>query len=309
MRCAAYAAWPWRAHPLSVTGLAFDNPRASPIRGEGTTKTGKPLQVILEISMSNSDADLKLSLTFEEFPLSAKYDPEWVVSNKMGPNVLWLAESLNQIMQLEPGMRVLDMGCGTAISSIFFAKELGLQVWATDLWIGASDNWARIREADMEKHVFPIYAEAHSLPFANGFFDALVSLDAYHYFGTDDLYIDRYSQLVKTGGQIGIVVPGLTQEFTSGIPEHIAWWWEWDYCTFHSPEWWHNHWTKSGKVEVELADSLPNGWKHWSRWCEVLSDHHSTADDRRENLRRCSAMLEEDAGSNIGFTRMVARRI
>ena len=26
-------------------------------------------------------------------------------------------------MELEPGMRVLDMGCGKAISSIFLAKE------------------------------------------------------------------------------------------------------------------------------------------------------------------------------------------
>lgn len=51
----------------------------------------------------------------------------------MGPNVLWLAEALSQMMDLRPGMRVLDMGCGKAISSIFLAKEFGLEVWATDL--------------------------------------------------------------------------------------------------------------------------------------------------------------------------------
>ena len=97
----------------------------------------------------------------------------------MGPNVLWLTESLSQVMALKPGMRILDMGCGTAISSIFLAKEFDLQVWATDLWNPASKNWERVREAGLEDRVFPIHAEAHSLPFPGDFFDAIVSMDAY----------------------------------------------------------------------------------------------------------------------------------
>ena len=38
--------------------------------------------------------------------------------NLMGPNVPWLAEALSHVLDLQPGMRVLDMGCGRAISSI-----------------------------------------------------------------------------------------------------------------------------------------------------------------------------------------------
>jgi hypothetical protein len=34
----------------------------------------------------------KMSLTRDEFPLSAKYDPEWVFENQMGINALWLTE-------------------------------------------------------------------------------------------------------------------------------------------------------------------------------------------------------------------------
>ncbi len=50
-------------------------------------------------------------LSPSEFPRSSSYDLEWVVENLMGPNVLWLAESLTSVMDLRPGMRVLDMGC------------------------------------------------------------------------------------------------------------------------------------------------------------------------------------------------------
>ena len=131
--------------------------------------------------MSMSKKELAEALTLDEFPRSNGYDPEWVVENMMGPNVLWLTESLSQAMDLEPGMRVLDMGCGKAISSIFLAKEFDLEVWATDLWIKASENLERIRAAGLEDQVFPVHAEAHDLPYANGFFDAIVSMDSYHY--------------------------------------------------------------------------------------------------------------------------------
>ena len=64
------------------------------------------------------------------FPRASTYDPSWVHTNHMGPNVLWLTDALTQVLDLEPGMRVLDMGCGTALSSIFLAREFGVEVWA-----------------------------------------------------------------------------------------------------------------------------------------------------------------------------------
>ena len=73
----------------------------------------------------------------EKFPFSNKYDPNWVLDNSMGPNALWLTEWLCETMDLKPDMRVLDLGCGRALSSVFLAKEFGVQVWAYDLWIGS----------------------------------------------------------------------------------------------------------------------------------------------------------------------------
>jgi cyclopropane fatty-acyl-phospholipid synthase-like methyltransferase len=105
--------------------------------------------------------EMEMTTLNDEFPLSAKYDMHWVHKNEMGPNVLWITEALCQVMELKPGMRVLDMGCGTAMSSIFLAKEFDLQVWATDLWISATENFERICEAGLEDCVFPIHAEAH----------------------------------------------------------------------------------------------------------------------------------------------------
>jgi cyclopropane fatty-acyl-phospholipid synthase-like methyltransferase len=253
--------------------------------------------------MVYSKNELKEILANDQFPRSAKYDPEWVLENQMGPNVLWLAESLSQVMELKPSMRVLDLGCGKASSSIFLAKEFDLQVWGTDLWIKAEENWERVREANLEDQIFPIHAEAHSLPFAEQFFDAIVSMDAYHYFGTDELYLGYILRFLKTNGQIGIVVPGLQNEFGEHVPKHLNKYWNWEFFSFHSPDWWRRHWGKMGLVNVELADSDPEGWRHWMKWEKIIFEQ-----EKNEYAQQEADMLEVDAGRNLGFTRIVARK-
>ena len=157
----------------------------------------------------------------EWLPRSGAYDPAWVHENEMGPNALWLSEALCQVMQINPGMRVLDLGCGKAMSSIFLAKEYNVEVWAADLWINPTENLSRIREAGVEDHVFPIYSEARSLPFADGFFDAIVSLDSYHYYGTDVHYLENYLlKLLKEDGQIGIISPASPEAVPLPLPAH-----------------------------------------------------------------------------------------
>ncbi|MGC4043961.1 MAG: methyltransferase domain-containing protein [Armatimonas sp.] len=254
------------------------------------------------------DTILASRLNLPAYTRSAAYNPRWVLENLMGPNPLWLAEALVQHMDLKPGMRVLDMGCGKAITSIFLAQEFGVEVWATDLWVPPTENWGRIQQTEVSGRVFPIYAEAHALPFAEEFFDALVSMDAYHYFGTSDLYLSSYSRLVKPGGQIGIIVPGLATEFTDHLPEHIAPYWQSDFWSFHSPTWWRNHWQRSGRVEVELADLLPEGWRHWLLWNEVCLEYGFTPEQFQEWVIKEAEMLRTDAGRNLGFTRVVAHR-
>ena len=238
-----------------------------------------------------------------EFTRSAKYDRDWVLDNMMGPNALWLTESLAERMDLSPGMRVLDMGCGRGLSSIFLAKEYGAQVWAVDLWIDATETLGRIKDAGVEDRVFPIRAEARSLPFANGFFDAMVSVDAYHYFGTDDLYLESHAAgLVKPGGSMGIVVPGLVEELPSDEPpEHLRPYWEPAFFSLHSPAWWQRHWSRSGLVDVELADLIPDGWRLWMVSDQLWSERIGKPADEAE-------MLALDGGRTLGFTRMVARR-
>lgn len=240
-----------------------------------------------------------------DYPRASHYDPEWVFDNGMGWPVLWATEALTQVMALQPGMRVLDLGCGKAMSSIFLAREFGVDVWAAELWIPPTDNWRRIQKHGLAEQVIPLYAEAHALPFAQGYFDAIVSLGAYHYFGTDDYYLDTIIKFLKPGGQLGIVSPGLVAEFGREVPDHLqkvylggfdSW------TTFHSPDWWRWHWEKTQLVDIEVADLVPNGWQLWRQYDEILArllDNYNTAD---------LEALRQDEGRHIGLTRVLASR-
>ncbi len=240
----------------------------------------------------------------EEFPRAAHYDPRWLLENQMGLNALWLTEWLCRDMQLAPGMRVLDLGCGKALSSIFLAREYGVQVWATDLWIPATDNRRRIEQAGQQDCVFPIHCDARTLPYAEEFFDAIVCVDAYIYFGTDDLYLDYLHRFVKPGGRIGINVPGFMQDVDGPLPEHLLPFWAQECWTWHTVDWWRRLWARTGLVDVEVADVMPRGAELWLQWKRA----RALIEGETPSLLADIGVLEQDGGRHMGFVRMIAAR-
>lgn len=235
----------------------------------------------------------------ERFPRSNKYHPEWLIAGVSGgANSLWLTEWLTTVMELRPGMRVLDLGCGRAASSIFLHREFGVEVWATDLWFKAAENLQRIRDANAETHVFPIHADARSLPFAAEFFDAIISIDSFSYYGTDDLYLNYLAQFVRPGGLVGIAGAALMQEIAGPIPNHLNEWWTQDLWCLHSADWWRRHWERTGIVDVTVADSMLEGWQLWLDWHQVICP------DNRVEIET----LQVDQGSYLGYVRVVGCR-
>ncbi|GGL96388.1 SAM-dependent methyltransferase [Streptomyces fumigatiscleroticus] len=251
-------------------------------------------------------------LAHPRYPRSSAYDARWIVDHQMGPHPLWLLEWLAPALGLDtlpPGARVLDLGCGRALTSVFLAREYDLQVTAADLWIRPEENARQVAEAGVADRVLPVYAEAHDLPFGEGSFDAVVSIDAYQYFGTSDLYLPTLTRLLKPGGRIGVVVPALREEI-DGVepPEHLKPHWDPGFWAFHSPVWWHRHWTRSGAVEVGTADWQPDGWRDWLLWSEVCAEE--SQDEFMAGMARESvALLRADQGRALGFARVVGRRV
>jgi SAM-dependent methyltransferase len=238
-------------------------------------------------------------LLSDRFPRSSQYNPEWVLTHASGgANSLWLTEWLASALDLKPGMRVLDLGCGRASSSIFLRREFGVQVWATDLWFSATENIQRIRDAGVEDGVFPLHADARSLPFAPEFFDAIVCIDCFPYFGADDLYLNYLAQFVKPGFPIGIAGVGVLQEIEGSVPDHLRPMWGQDFWAIHSAAWWRRHWERTRILDVVVADNMPDGWQRWLEW------QRAVAPDNAVEIKA----VEDDGGRYLGYVRVVGRR-
>ena len=87
-------------------------------------------------------------------------------------------------------------------------------------------------------------------------------------------------------------------EIQESIPATLAAWWEPNMYCLHSASWWQSHWKKTGIVDVELADSMPDGWQFWLQWQAVVAPN---------NLVEIRA-IESDAGNNLGYVRVTGRR-
>jgi SAM-dependent methyltransferase len=147
--------------------------------------------------------------------------------------------------------------------------------------------------------VFPIHADARALPFPAEFFDAVVSIDSYFYYGTDDLFLQTLARFVRPGGVIGIAQAGFMHEVEGPIPEHLRAWWTQDqpWC-LHSAAWWRRHLSRTGILDVDLADSLADGWTFWRDWLKAIAP---------QNTVEIQA-LEADAGRCFGYVRVIGRR-
>ncbi|HMQ68788.1 MAG TPA: methyltransferase domain-containing protein [Ignavibacteria bacterium] len=184
------------------------------------------------------------------FPLSTKYNKEWVQNNSLGENVLFNLETLCDILKFKPGMRLLDLGCGKAISSIFLAKEFGVNVWAVDNKECPTSNYRRISEMNCEGIITPLKLEARYLPFPKEFFDIIIAVDSYLFFGTNIEYTDYISGFLKPGGQIGIVdVCYNSSPVTALLNESVNF--------AHSLKWWKDLWDSSESLTVKRAEVSP----------------------------------------------------
>lgn len=88
------------------------------------------------------------------------------------------------------------------------------------------------------------------------------------------------------------------QEIEGPVPEHLLHWWTNDLWCLHSLAWWRRHWERTGIMDIELADTLPDGWRLWLDW------HKAVAPDNAEEINA----LEADRGDYLGYVRLVGRR-
>lgn len=230
-----------------------------------------------------------------------RYDQNFVKTCMMGPNAMKMLEELLDKHPLTPGETILDLGCGMGLTSIFAAGEYGVRVFATDLWINPSENKKRFDELGFtSQQIIPISAEAHALPFADEFFDTIISIDAYHYFGLDTAYLGQHLlPLVKRGGRILIAVPGMKKDIHDRIPPEMSLSWSAeDLDTIHDAAYWKGILLATPDAEILSIEELEGYDECWSDW--LACDNEYAVSDR--------AAMEAGGGKYMNLLAIILRR-
>jgi SAM-dependent methyltransferase len=265
--------------------------------------------------------DIELEGLFETFPRIPMSDyPDlteysWGECHQgfMGAGGLFLVSEMSQDLGLKPGMRVLDLCCGHGASSIYLARHFEVDVSAVDLNIDSAENQKRVDQAGLAGRVTFFKMDARQLRFPQEHFDAIFCLNSYFYFGTDEAYLPYLARFLRPGGRIGITSPcyadGLTpdtpKEFLYDAPDFI------ESYNVHSPDWWRDHFGKTGLVELLNCEAHPKGREFWLddvRWL-LESTHPKDMDPAmREMALQQIIMLMTDQERFVTYLTLLAEK-
>ncbi len=219
------------------------------------------------------------------FPKASAFPDSIVKSKIMGPNPLKLCEELlgksaqviaeiggptRTACPFDEGSVMLDLGSGTGITSALLAREYGLMTYAVDLWSDPSENMRFFESLGLSnRDIVPVKADAaEGLPFAHGFFDGVVSIDSYNYFGRDAGYLDgKLLPYVKAGGYLCLAIPGMVRDCHDDLPECLLLSWTPDQLDYmHDIPWWRALLEQAESADIVSMFELSCHEEAWADW-------------------------------------------
>ena len=265
--------------------------------------------------------NIELEVLFQLFPrlpmseYPKLYDYSWKECHQgfLGAGGLFMVVEMAQKLELKKGMRVLDLCCGNATSSIFLAKHFDVNVAAVDLNVDPTQNQDRIIQADLTKRVTPFQMDAHHLQFPSEHFDAVFCMNSYFYFGTNDDYLPYLMKFLKPSGRIGISSPCYANELTPDTPHKFLY----DAPDFiesysvHSPNWWRNHFEKIDLVNILVCEDHTKGREFWLddvRWLLESSHPIEMKPFMRDMVLQQLVMLLADEERFVTYLTLIAEK-
>jgi cyclopropane fatty-acyl-phospholipid synthase-like methyltransferase len=117
------------------------------------------------------------------------------------------AERLNAVMAarlaVEPGMRVLDVGCGVGGSACFIAAATGAQVVGISNSRPGLEEAARFAKAQHVDHLVSFqFGEMQQIPFPDASFDRVWSCEALHNVADKSSVVPELARVLRPGGRV-----------------------------------------------------------------------------------------------------------
>jgi ubiquinone/menaquinone biosynthesis C-methylase UbiE len=145
-----------------------------------------------------SQADQQLQQEFNQWAAAGRGD-------EMEDHHSDITEQTLALMDIQPGDRILDLGCGTGWASRRMARvAVAGEVVGLDV---ADEMLRRAREASSSsKNIRYVWGSAEKIPAADNYFGKVLSVESFYYYADQGKALDELRRVMAPGAKLFILI-------------------------------------------------------------------------------------------------------
>ena len=129
---------------------------------------------------------------------------------KMEQHHLDITEKTIRLMDLRPGERILDLGCGSGWATRLLAHMVGEgpEGFGQVVGVDVSDEMIRVARADSKDfdNVMFVWGSATQIPWEENFFDKVLSIESFYYWPDQERGLAELFRVMAPKGRLFILI-------------------------------------------------------------------------------------------------------
>ena len=147
--------------------------------------------------------DENLQLEFNRWALAGE-------GEKMENHHLDITEKTLRLMDLRPGERVLDLGCGSGWATRLLSRLVGdgPEGFGQVVGLDVSDEMVRQARASSKdfENILYVWGSAQQIPWEENFFDKVLSVESFYYYADQDRALSELFRVMAPHGRLFILI-------------------------------------------------------------------------------------------------------
>ena len=151
-----------------------------------------------KVDLHSSEADKKLQLEFNQWAAAGRGD-------EMESHHTDITEQTLALMDIQPGNRILDLGCGTGWASRRMAR---IATAGEVVGLDVADEMLRRAEqlSSAFRNVRYAWGSAESIPEADNTFSKVLSVESFYYYADQGKALDELRRVMSPGARLFILI-------------------------------------------------------------------------------------------------------